>query len=77
MNEEVLALDRKAKSLAENYLQTEGEILTVLMELKKRNGFAILNYAGLFDYCEKGFGYRGSKRTTTTRWRSGLSRCPR
>jgi hypothetical protein len=53
MNEEIIALDLKAKSLADKYLLTQGEILTVLMELLKRNGFAILNYANIFEYCEK------------------------
>ncbi len=39
--------------LAKTYLHTEAELLTVLMEMKRRRVFAELNYSGIFDYCER------------------------
>jgi hypothetical protein len=45
--------DEKAKELAVDYLRTEGLLLTVLTEMRRRKLFAVLNYSGIFDYCEK------------------------
>ena len=46
-------MDYKAKTLAENYRRTEGELLSHLMEMRKQSVFAELNYSGVFDYCER------------------------
>jgi hypothetical protein len=46
-------LDGRAKGLAADYLRTEGELLSVLMEMRKQRVFAELNYSGIFDYCER------------------------
>lgn len=46
-------LHAKAVGLAKNYLYTEGQLLTVLMEMQRRRAFVELNYANIFDYCER------------------------
>jgi hypothetical protein len=46
-------LDAQAKTLAKEYLRTEGELLLVLMDMKRKRVFAELNYSGIFDYCER------------------------
>src|SRR4051812_36713837 len=46
-------LDEKAKELASDYLQTEAELLEVLLEMRRRKVFARLNYKGIADYCEQ------------------------
>jgi len=45
--------DEKAKGLAADYLRTEGLLLMVLIEMRRRKLFAVLNYSGIFDYCER------------------------
>jgi len=45
--------DQKAKELAADYLRTEGQLLSVLMEMRRLRVFAELNYTGIFDYCER------------------------
>jgi len=47
-------LDEKAKGLVKQLLITESELLSVLMEMKRLHSFAVLNYDGIFDYCERG-----------------------
>jgi len=46
-------LHLRAVGLAKDYLHTEGELLTVLMEMQRNRAFAELNYANIFDYCER------------------------
>lgn len=53
MHELALSFHGKAKGLAADYLRTEGELLSLLIEMKKRRLFAVLNYSGIFDYCER------------------------
>lgn len=50
-------LDQKAKGLAADYLRTEGQLLSVLMEMQRREVFAELNYTGIFDYCERALNF--------------------
>lgn len=45
--------DERAKGLAKDYLNTEGLLLTVLIEMRRQKLFAVLNYSGIFDYCER------------------------
>ena len=45
--------DEKAKGLAVDYLRTEGLLLAVLTEMRRRKLFPVLNYSGIFDYCER------------------------
>ena len=47
------SLDEKAKALAVDFLRTEGELLSVLMEMRSNRVFVELNYTGIFDYCER------------------------
>ena len=51
MKNTATVLDLKAKTLATDYLRTEGELLSVLIEMRKERIFSILNYSGIFDYC--------------------------
>ena len=51
MNTQTQLLDASAKRLAKTLLLTEGELLTVLMEMSRLKVFAELNYSGVFDYC--------------------------
>lgn len=44
-------LDSRAKGLANNYLFTEKELLSVLIEMEKRKGFQDLGFTGIFNYC--------------------------
>jgi hypothetical protein len=53
MKDTATILDEKAKTLAKEYLRTEAELLLVLMDMKRKRAFAELNYAGIFDYCER------------------------
>ena len=53
MNNAALILDGKARKLAKDYLLTEGELLSVLTEMHQRKLFVPLNYANIFEYCEK------------------------
>jgi polyhydroxyalkanoate synthesis regulator phasin len=53
MNTIAYEFDLKAMGLATDYLRTEGLLLTVLIEMRRRKLFAVLNYSGIFDYCER------------------------
>ena len=53
MKDSAHEFDEKAKGLATDYLRTEGLLLTVLIEMRRRRLFAVLNYSGIFDYCER------------------------
>jgi hypothetical protein len=44
---------QKAKKLGRDYLQTEGELLSVLMEMRSKKVFRELSYTGVYDYCER------------------------
>jgi len=44
-------LDERAKGLARDYLRTEGQLLSILTEMRRKRVFAELNYSGIFDYC--------------------------
>jgi len=44
------ALDFKAKGLARDYQRTEGELLEVLMQMRRTKSFLALGYSGAFDY---------------------------
>lgn len=46
-------LDNQARKLGANYLQTEGELLVVLMEMKRQGAFSELGFTGIFEYCER------------------------
>ena len=46
-------MDSKAKTLAKDWLRTEGELLSHLMDMRKERIFAELNFSGIFDYCER------------------------
>ncbi len=46
-------LNEKAKNLAADYLRTEGELLLLLIEMRRQRVFPVLNYSGIFDYCER------------------------
>ncbi len=50
---ETKQLDERATGLAKRYLQTEAELLEVLIEMRKKRVFAELNYSGIFEYCEQ------------------------
>lgn len=51
METKAYLLDAKAKRLAKTLLDTEGEILTTLMEMSRTRAFIELDYTGVFDYC--------------------------
>lgn len=53
MKDTATILDEKAKGLARDYLRTEGELLSVLTEMRRKRVFAELNFSGIFDYCER------------------------
>ncbi len=53
MNPQILTLDCEAQALAKDLLSFEAKLLTKLMEMKRLNAFAVLNYSGIFDYCER------------------------
>jgi hypothetical protein len=53
MKQTARQMDDKAKTLAQDYLRTEGELLSHLIEMRKERVFAELNYSGVFDYCER------------------------
>jgi hypothetical protein len=53
MNTDAHAFDDKATNLAKEHLRTEGALLSVLIEMRRRKLFAALNYSGIFDYCER------------------------
>jgi len=46
-------LEAEAIELGGDYLRTEGELLEVLMQMRRRGVFAELNYSGIFDFCVK------------------------
>ncbi len=45
--------DHEVVALNEKLLQTEGQILCRLIEMKRSKLFAELNYSGIYDYCER------------------------
>ena len=51
--EEAIQYDQQAKRLAKDYLSKEAEILTHLSEMQKNGIFAVLNFSGIFEYCER------------------------
>ena len=53
MNNLAFEFDQKAMGLVKDYLHTEGLLLTELMEMRRLKLFAVLNYSGIFDYCER------------------------
>src|SRR5262245_26997002 len=53
MNNIAYEFDLKATGLATDYLHSEGLLLAVLIEMRKKKLFAILNYSGIYDYCER------------------------
>jgi len=53
MKDTTRLIHEKAKTLAQDYLRTEGDLLSVLMEMRRQRLFAELNYSGIFDYCER------------------------
>ncbi len=46
-------LHEKAKTCAKNFLQSEKELLSILIEMDKRRIFRELGYTGVFNYCLK------------------------
>jgi hypothetical protein len=48
-----MVLDLKARKLGKTYLLTEGELLSVLIEMREKKVFPELNFLGIFDYCER------------------------
>jgi len=48
------ALDLKAKRLARDYQRTEGELLEVLMQMRRTQSFLALGFSGAFDYVVRG-----------------------
>ena len=47
--------DHKAKGLAKTYQLTEGELLSVLMEMRRLKLFVDLNCTGIFDFVCAGY----------------------
>src|SRR4051794_5403913 len=45
------SLDEKARGLAADFLRTEGQLLLVLMEMRRNNVFPALTYSGIYEYC--------------------------
>jgi hypothetical protein len=46
--------DLRAKTLTKEYLRTEGELLTLLIEMKTSGAILALGYSGIWDYCHRG-----------------------
>ena len=53
MKTSTLQIHEKAKTLALDYLRTEGELLLILMEMRRQRVFPELGYSGIFEYCER------------------------
>jgi 5-methylcytosine-specific restriction endonuclease McrA len=53
MTQTSLELNTRAKSLAKDYLNTEGKLLDLLIQMKRKKVFSELNYTSIFDYCER------------------------
>jgi len=53
MNDLAQEFDDQATNLAKDYLRTEGALLSLLTEMRRHKLFAVLNYSGIFDYCER------------------------
>ncbi|MCB0404173.1 MAG: HNH endonuclease [Bdellovibrionales bacterium] len=45
--------DQQAVELSHKYLACEAELLSHLITMRKKRYFVSLNYAGIFDYCER------------------------
>lgn len=56
MQQAAKAFDEKARGLAKEYLRTEGELLSLLSEMRSQRIFLELGYTGIFDYCERALG---------------------
>ena len=50
---EIQKLDAQAQNLARDYHRTEAELLEVLITLRRKKGFLILGYSGIWDYCQR------------------------
>jgi len=48
-----MELDIKARALAKKYKQTEGELLEILIEMRKTKALLELGYTSIFDYCSR------------------------
>ncbi len=46
--------DSRAKALTKEYLRTEGELLSILIEMKTTGAILALGYSGVYDYCHRG-----------------------
>jgi hypothetical protein len=46
--------DTQAKELTKEYLRTEGELLSLLIEMKTSGAILALGYSGVYDYCHRG-----------------------
>jgi hypothetical protein len=46
--------DTQAKALTKEYLRTEGELLSLLIEMKTTGAILALGYSGVYDYCHRG-----------------------
>lgn len=47
-----LEYDCQAKKLTQEYLKTEGELLSLLIEMKQSGAILELGYQGIYDYCQ-------------------------
>jgi hypothetical protein len=56
-------LDAKARTLAKTLKHTEGELLDVLIEMRRTRSFEALRWSGVWDYCvsKKGLGLSDSQ----------------
>jgi len=52
MKDTTRIIHERAKTLAQDYLHTEGKLLSILMEMRRQRLFDELDYSGIFDYCE-------------------------
>jgi hypothetical protein len=46
--------DIQARALTKEYLRTEGELLSLLIEMKTTGAIVALGYSGVYDYCHRG-----------------------
>ena len=51
---QAIQLDEKARNLAKIWKETEGELLDVLMEMRRSKSFLALGFTGVWDYCVRG-----------------------
>ncbi|MBI4402817.1 MAG: hypothetical protein HY537_01575 [Deltaproteobacteria bacterium] len=50
-------LHEKAVSFSKSYLQSEKELLSVLIEMQSKKYYLVLGYTGVFNYCMKALGF--------------------